>query len=86
MSPELPPNLELQIKVSKILACGFVFSLLGIGGIGSLIAFISGLRARQIIKRSNGEIGGVRVAWWCIITGALGTIILPLLVISKLKS
>jgi hypothetical protein len=50
---------KLQIKVSKILACGFVFSL---RGIGSLIAFILALKARQIIKRSNGEIGGIKAA------------------------
>ena len=85
MSAEVPPNLELQIKVSRILALGFVFSILGTGGISSLLAFILGLKARKIINGSNGEIGGIRMAWWCIIAGALGTIFLPLLVISKLK-
>ena len=85
MSAEIPPNLELQIKVSKILANGFVFSLVWLGGIGSLIAFISGLRARKIINDSNGEISGLKMAWWCIIVGALGTIILPLTIISGFK-
>ena len=85
MSVEIPPNMELQVKASKILACGFVFSLPGTGGIGSLIAFICGLRARKIIRDSNGTIGGIKMAWWCIIAAALGMIILPLATISNLK-
>lgn len=82
MSEKLPPNLELQIKVSKLLSRGFVFSIVWIGGIGSFIAFISGLKARKIINRSKGEIVGIRMAWWCIIVGALGMIIAPLAIIS----
>jgi len=86
MSEEPPPNLELQIKISKLLAVGFVLSLLGTGGISSLAALILGLKARKIIINSNGEIGRLKMAWWCIIAGALGTIILPLFFISKLKN
>ena len=82
MSEQLPPNLELQIKVSKLLSRGFVFSIVWIGGIGSLIAFLSGLKAREIINRSNGKIVGIRMAWWCIIVGAIGMIIAPLAIIS----
>jgi hypothetical protein len=85
MNAEIPPNLELQIEVSKILSRGFVFSLVWMGGIGSLIALIYGLRARKIINSSNGEIGGLKMAWWCIIAGALGTVILPLIVISGFR-
>jgi hypothetical protein len=85
MTTEVSSKLELQVKVSKILANGFVFSLIWLGGIGSLIAFISGLRARKIINRSNGEIGGIKMAWWCIIVGAFGTIILPIIIISGFK-
>lgn len=57
MSKQLPPNLELQIKVSQLLSRGFVFSIVWIGGLGSLIAFISGLKARKLINQSSGEIG-----------------------------
>ena len=85
MNEEVSPNLELQINVSRVLALGFVLSLLGIGGIGSLAALILGLKARSIIRRSNGEIGGIKMAWWCIIAGALGAVILPLFVISKFR-
>lgn len=80
MKNELSPNLELQIKVSKILSIGFIFSIVTLAGIGSLIAFIFGIRARKIINQSNGEITGLKMAWWCIIVGALGMIILPLVV------
>ena len=81
MSKEILPNLELQIKVSKILSRGFIFSLVWLAGIGSLIAFVSGLQARKIINQSNGEITGLKIAWWCIIVGAIGVIILPIAII-----
>jgi hypothetical protein len=84
MSELLPPDLELQIKVSKLLSHGFVFSLVWIGGIGSFIAFIYGLKARKIINQSNDGIVGIRMAWWCIIVGAVGMIIAPLYIISVL--
>lgn len=76
-----PPNLELQIKVSKILSRGFIFSIVWLAGIGSLIAFISGLQAKKMINQSNGEIIGLKMAWWCIIAGAIGMIVLSYVVI-----
>ena len=82
MNKEVLPNLELQIKVSKILSRGFVFSLVWLGGIGSLIALISGLQARRLIKKSNGEIVGIKMAWWCIIAGGFGVVILPIMIYS----
>ena len=85
MSAKIPPELELQVKVSKILAQGFVFSIVWLGGIGSLIALVSGLRARKIINRSNGKINGLKMAWWCIIVGALGTIIMPTIIILNFR-
>ncbi len=81
MSSKIPPNLELQIKVSKILSRGFVFSIVWLAGLGSLISFISGLQARKIINQSKGEIVGLKMAWWCIIVGAFGVIILPFMII-----
>lgn len=81
MSIETPPNLELQIKVSKMLSCGFIFSIVWLGGFGSLIALISGLRARKIINQSNGEIIGMKMSWWCIITGIAGIIAFPFIFI-----
>jgi uncharacterized membrane protein len=86
MSERLPPGLELQIRVSKILCLGFVFTIMSLGGLGSLVALILGLKARKIINQSHGEIIGIRLAWWCIIIGALGTILLPLQIISELRN
>jgi hypothetical protein len=79
MQPEDIRRLEQQVRVSKMLADGFMFSIVWLGGIGSLVALIKGLRAMKIIQQSNGELTGTAMAWWCIIAGGLGTIILPFL-------
>ncbi len=78
---ELDPKLALQVRVSKMLGYGFAFSLIWLGGIGSLVAFVVGLRARKIIRESGGGIYGMRLAWWCIAAGALGILVgFPLMV------
>jgi hypothetical protein len=79
MQPEEARLLKQQVKVSRMLADGFIFSIVWLGGIGSLIALIKGLQALRIIRQSNNEITGVSMALWCIITGALGTVILPII-------
>ena len=69
-----------------MLGFGFALSITGIGGIGSLVAFIIGLKAKRIIQQSNGRLTGIKMAWWCIITGALGMmILLPWLLYMILK-
>jgi hypothetical protein len=85
MSPE-DPKLALQVRVGKMLGDGFAFSLVGMGGIGSLIALVIGLRARGIIKRAGGELSGLRLAWWCIIAGGVGTAVLPLTIWLVIKA
>lgn len=77
MQPNDVQKLEQQVKVSRMLANGFAFSLVALGGIGSLFALIIGLRAWKIIKQSKGEISGIVMAWWCIIVGALGVLTIP---------
>lgn len=74
-------ELERQVKVSKMLGMAFVLSITGIFGIGSLIALILGWKALLIIQGAQGRISGRFVAWWCILAGALGTLILPPLII-----
>jgi hypothetical protein len=69
---QVAPQLALQVRVSRMLGYGFVFSISALGGVGSLIAVIIGLRARRIIKASGGEVTGIGMAWWCIVAGALG--------------
>ncbi len=70
-------QLDRQVKVSKMLAIGFACSLIALGGLSSLVALIIGLRAKKLIQQSNNEIVGIKMAWWCIIVGALGVITLP---------
>jgi hypothetical protein len=74
-------ELEQQVKVSKMLGMAFVLSITGIFGIGSLIVLILGWKALLIIQGAQGRISGRFVAWWCILAGALGTLILPPLII-----
>ncbi len=85
MNAKTSPELELQIKVSRILSLGFVFSIVWLAGVGSLVAFVSGLRVRKIINQSGGPIVGTKMAWWCIVVGALGMLVLPLMVFRQLN-
>lgn len=75
-------ELEQQVKVSKMLGLAFALSITSIAGIGSLAALILGLKALRIIQNSNGRITGGMMAWWCILAGALGTLIIPPLIIA----
>ncbi len=69
------------MKVSKMLGIAFVLSITGVFGVGSSIALILGWKALLIIQVANGRISGRFMAWWCILAGALGTLILPPLTI-----
>lgn len=78
----LSPELLAQIKLSVLLGYGFAFSLLGIGGLAPLIAFIIGWQARRRIKQSPVKLVGAKLAWWCLVVGGVGMIILPLVLIA----
>lgn len=79
-------ELEQQVKVSKMLGMAFVLSITSIFGVGSFVALILGWKARRIIQASNGRLTGRVMAWWCILAGALGTLIItPLTVAEILK-
>jgi hypothetical protein len=73
----LSPELVEQIKLCVLLGYGFAFSLLGTGGLASLAALLIGWEARRRIKRSGRRLVGVRLAWWCIVFGGLGALVLP---------
>jgi hypothetical protein len=62
----------LQYRVDSMLRFGIICSLVWIMGLGSLYAFICGLRARSIIKASDGQVVGMGRAKWCLVVGALG--------------
>lgn len=61
-----------QREVDDMLKLGLILSIIWCAGIGSLMALINGLRARRIIRASQGELRGLGLAWWCIIAGGLG--------------
>ena len=73
----------MQEKVRRLLKWGVVFSILWLGGIGSLVAIICRAKARRLIKESGGQICGAGSAWWCLIVGSLGLVIwLPIVAAS----
>jgi hypothetical protein len=73
----LHPTLALQMRVSRMLGYGFALSLAFVGGVGSLMALFIGLRARRLIRQGGGRVVGIRMAWWCIIAGAVGALAAP---------
>ncbi len=80
-------DLEQQVKVSRMLGLAFALSITGIGGIGSFVALVLGWRALRVIKAASGRISGRWMAWWCILAGALGTLIItPMTVALILRS
>jgi hypothetical protein len=62
-----------------MLGLGFVLTIVPMVGIGSLAALLIGLKAKHMIQQSHNEIAGIRMAWWCIIAGAVGVVVFPLL-------
>jgi hypothetical protein len=81
---------EVQEQVRYLVKRGVIFSLLWLAGIGSLIAIVSGLKARKIIKQSSTPIQGMGGIWWCLIVGSVGVLLwFPILFlgfINNLKS
>jgi hypothetical protein len=69
----MTPQLERQIKVSKMLSLGFVFTIWPAAWMTSFIAVILGVRGMVIIERSEERMVGRVIAWWCIIVGSLET-------------
>jgi asparagine N-glycosylation enzyme membrane subunit Stt3 len=80
----LSPELLAQVKLSVLLGYGFAFSLIGVGGLASLVAFVIGWQARGRIKRSHDKLVGMKLAWWCIVVGIAGAIILPLVLAARM--
>ena len=78
----LPPVLVEQIKISILLGYGFVFTLVPVGGLGSLVAFAVGWHALIKIRRSGGRLAGLWLALWCLIVGGLTALVEPLYIAS----
>ena len=66
----LDPALALQMRVSRMLGYGLSLTVFA-AGVGAPIAVVIGLRARRLIKQGGGQVVGMRMAWWCIIAGAV---------------
>ena len=62
----------LQYRLDSMLRFGIICSIVWMMGLGSLYAFICGLRARSLIKASDGQLVGMGRAKWCLVVGALG--------------
>ena len=81
---------QVQSQVDAMLRRGIIFSIVWLMGVGSLIAVIQALRARQIIQQSNGEIRGSGKVVWCLVVGGLGLLfwgyVLVMVLMSALKS
>ena len=79
-------NDKLQDRVDSLTRLGIVFAIVWLAGIGSVIAFVSGLKAKQLIDRSDGELDGMGRAWFCIVLGAVGMgVWIPVLAVSLMN-
>jgi len=56
-------------------------------GFGSLYAFISGVRARRMIRESGGALVGSGKTWWCLVAGGIGMAIwFPIILVGILNN
>ena len=75
-----------QYRLDSMLQFGIICSIVWMLGIGSLYAFLCGLRARSIIKASGGQLVGMGRAKWCIIVGGIGIAVwLPVLAVVVMR-
>jgi hypothetical protein len=75
-----------QYRLDSMLQFGIICSIVWMMGIGSLYAFLCGLRARSIIKASGGQLVGMGRAKWCIIVGGIGVAVwLPVLAVVVMR-
>jgi len=76
----MTPNLDRQIRISKLLSYGFVFTLLPSL---SIVSVFIGLKAMRMIKRSDVHLSGIVLAWWCIVVGVINTIIVTIFFVNN---
>jgi hypothetical protein len=66
-----PPQLERQIRLSRMLSLGFVFTIWPASLATSCVSVFIGVRAMIVINESTEPMAGRVMAWWCIIVGGL---------------
>jgi hypothetical protein len=64
-------QLERQIKLSRMLSLGFVFTIWPAAWMTSCVSVFIGVRAMIVISESTEPMAGRVLAWWCIIVGSL---------------
>lgn len=72
LSAEEQAQVDVQISLSKSLSLGLVFSILTVGGLGSVAAIWIGVRGWKKIKASDRKLVGSGIATWCIVAGVVG--------------
>ena len=71
----LTPQMERQIKLSRMLSLGFVFTIWPASLATSCVSFFIGVRAMVVISESMEPMAGRVMAWWCIIVGSLQNLV-----------
>ena len=71
----MTPQLERQIRLSRMLSLGFVFTLWPAAWMTSCVSVFIGVRAMIIINESTEPMAGRVMAWWCIIVGGLQNLV-----------
>jgi hypothetical protein len=71
------PNLERQVRLSRMLSMGFVFTI-SPAWLFSFVSIFIGVRAMIIISESTEPMAGRVIAWWCIIVGGLQNLVVLL--------
>jgi hypothetical protein len=66
-----PSQLERQIRLSRMLSLGFVFTIWPAAAMTSCVSVFIGVRAMIVINESTEPMAGRVIAWWCIIVGGL---------------
>jgi hypothetical protein len=66
-----PTQLERQIRLSRMLSLGFVFTIWPAAWMTSCVSVFIGVRAMIVISESTEPMAGRVIAWWCIIVGGL---------------
>jgi hypothetical protein len=64
-------QLERQIRFSRMLSLGFVFTIWPAAWVTSCVSVFIGVRAMIVINESTEPMAGRIMAWWCIIVGSL---------------
>jgi hypothetical protein len=68
-------QLERQIRLSRMLSLGFVFTIWPAALLTACASVFIGVRAMIIINGSTEPMVGRVIAWWCIIVGGLENLI-----------